>query len=93
MSDRFVSGFWYLSQLGYLATHGYTGMHREQFWDGLLGEQGIPHYMYHLFPQCQRTAFWLYWCLGEQGIPHPFRYKQYIPHSFPQCQRTAFWPI
>ena len=38
VSDRFVSGFWYLAQLGYLASNGYSGMHREQFWDGLMGE-------------------------------------------------------
>jgi len=38
VSDRFVSGFWYLAQLGYLASNGYGGMHREQYWDGLMGE-------------------------------------------------------
>jgi hypothetical protein len=31
VSDRFVSGFWYLAQLGYLASNGYSGMHREHF--------------------------------------------------------------
>jgi len=41
VSDCFASGFWYVAQLGYLASVGFAGMHREQLWDGLLPEQGV----------------------------------------------------
>jgi hypothetical protein len=49
VSDHFVSGFWYLDQLGYLASAGAHDMvAREQYWDGVVGDGGAPQDYYGL---------------------------------------------